>query len=302
MTLDASSNRRRPATPCASSPRVRRTPDDTCVRMAIPEPPPPATLAAVAVKLPQFWPADPAVWFAQVEAQFSTRTITQQRTRFDHVIAALSPDVAMEVRDLVLHPPEEQAYDKLKEQLIKRTEASEQRRLQQLLTAEELGDRKPTQLLRRMQQLLGDSGPAPDSAFIRQLFLQRLPPHVRMVLASSSANFTLAELAEMADRIVEVATPASVAHVSQESPILDEVRQLTATLNNMVAALNASPLATSRSRDSSPHARSSRPSTPRQSRSSSPSSDFCWYHRRYGPDARKCRQPCSYSGNAPASR
>ena len=211
------------------------------------------------------------MWFAQVEAQFAIWQITQQRTRFNYVIAALSPDIAMEVHDLVLHPPEEQACDKLKEQLIKRTEASKQRRLQQLLTAEELDNRQPTQLLYRMQQLLGDSGPAPDNSFVRQLFLQCLPLHIRMVLASSSTNLTLAELAEMADRIVEVATPSSVAHVSQGSSALDEVRQLSATLSNMVAALHASSQATSqRLRDSSPHARSSRPSTPRQPRSSSP--------------------------------
>ena len=96
----------------------------------------------------------------------------------------------------------------------------------------------------------------------------------------------------MADRIVEVATPSSVAHVSQGGSALDEDRQLTATLSNMVAVLDTSSRATSqRPRDSSPHARSSRPSTPRQSRSSSPSSDLCWYRRHYGPNACKCRQP-----------
>ena len=55
-----------------------------------------------------------------------------------------------------------------------------------LVTVEELGDNKPSQLLCRMQQLLGDAaGPKPDDKFLCKLFLQRLPSLVRMVMASA---------------------------------------------------------------------------------------------------------------------
>ena len=116
---------------------------------------PPATIAAVALKFLLFRPADPAIWFVQVVAQFVTRNITQQKTWLHYVIAALDPKVAAEVHSFVLHPPEDALYDKLRSELIKRTKASEQRRLQELLMAEELGNRKLTQLLWHMQQLLG---------------------------------------------------------------------------------------------------------------------------------------------------
>ena len=183
--------------------------------MSTPEHRPEATVhvASISLKLPPFWPADPQIWFAQVEAQFTTRGIISQKTMFDYIIASLSPDFATEVRDLILRPPAEAPYDRLKEQLIKRTAVSEQRRLQQLFSSEELGDRKPTQLLRRMQQLLGNTPGIPDGSFIRELFLQRLPTNVRMVLASTNDSVPLDELAQLADKIVEVAVPQTVSAV-----------------------------------------------------------------------------------------
>lgn len=63
------------------------------------------TIAAVSIKLPPYWPADSTVWFAQVEAQFNTRNISSQKTRFEYIIASLSPEIAMEVRDLLIRPP-----------------------------------------------------------------------------------------------------------------------------------------------------------------------------------------------------
>ena len=110
---------------------------------------------------------------------------------FDYVVASLSPEIALEVRDLILTPPTDDPYKVLKEQLVNRTAASEQWWLQQLFNAEELGDHKPSPLLRRMNQLLGDKASTTDSTFLRELFLQRLPANVRMVLASTAEPTSL---------------------------------------------------------------------------------------------------------------
>ena len=196
-----------------------------------------AAVATVSVKLPPFWPSGPEIWFAQIEATFTTRRITSQKTRFDYVIASLSPEVATEIRDLILKPPEATPYTVLEEQLIRRTAASEQRRLQQLFNSEELGDRKPTQLLRRMQQLLGVT----DSTFLRELFLQRLPPNVRMVLASTKTSTTLEELAELADKVIEVATPTVAATSTPPFPqLLTEIDQLRAEVQKLQTLISQS--------------------------------------------------------------
>ena len=133
--------------------------------------PVPATVAAVAIKLPPFWPTDPLMRFAQIKAQFSTRNIMNQRTRFMYVVTALSNEFATKIRDLILNPPQEDAYSKLKDLLIKWTAASKRKQLQLLFTGKELGDWKPTQLLRRMQQLIRDAaGPNLDNSVLRELF------------------------------------------------------------------------------------------------------------------------------------
>lgn len=257
----------------------------------------PAAVAAVSVKLPPFWPADPEVWFAQVEAQFTTRGFTTQKTKFDYVISSLSPEFATEVRDLLLKPPDDDPYDTLKTQLIKRTAASEQRKLQQLISGEELGDRKPTQLLRRMQQLLGDKLGTSDDAnsFLRELFLQRLPPNVRMVLASTDLSMDLCKLADMADKVMEVATPI-VAAVADTRPDttgnseLGQLREDVACLTDLVASL------TTRSRRRS----FSRPRrVPSPAPTNPPQGSLCWYHAKFGEDAQKCKEPCSW-GNSQA--
>ena len=111
-------------------------------------------VSSVQIKLPPFWPKGPELWFAQIESQFATRRITVSRTKFDYVVSSLSLEFATEVRDLLLRPPEEAPYEVLKAELTKWTSASEQRQIQELLSAEELRHRTPSQVLRRIQQLL----------------------------------------------------------------------------------------------------------------------------------------------------
>ena len=82
-----------------------------------------------------------------VEAQFSTCCITSKKTRFDHVIVSLTTEFAIEVRNFLLRPFEDDVYNTLKVELIKHTVASEQRKLQQLISGEELWNGEPTQIL-----------------------------------------------------------------------------------------------------------------------------------------------------------
>ena len=122
---------------------------------------PTATAYAVSLKLPDFWPSDPKLWFAQAEALFTAQNVTQEKTKFGHVVCVLPARYASEVSDIILRPPE-QPYKVLKAELTKCVCPSKRQRLQQLLHVDDLGDRKPSQLLRHMLNLCGDA--VPDAA------------------------------------------------------------------------------------------------------------------------------------------
>ncbi|XP_064458440.1 uncharacterized protein LOC135368832 [Ornithodoros turicata] len=284
---------------------------------SVPQP----SLSAVAVKLPQYFDRNPGVWFIQAEAQFSLAGVTPQQTKFYHVISALTPTAADEVYDVLANPSPTTPYDQLKKALLQRTTASSRSRLQQLLSAEELGDRRPTQLLRRMRQLLGDNSVSMDDTLLRELFLQRLPQNVQMVLATAS-NMTLDQLATLADAVVEVASPSPAITAvsllppavprhnnaaSQSAPItshsqVDDLCREFRSLASIIAASQAQPRHPRASRRRRPSSSPRRPSNGRStSRDRSPVSSICWYHRRFGADAYHCLLPCSWNAeNSPA--
>lgn len=265
-----------------------------------------ATPSIATLKLPEFWPADSELWFLHIEAQFRRHRIASQTAKYDYVVSALSPTTTALIRDVLLTPPPDNPYDILKRELLRRTTDSESRRIQQLLSSEELGDRKPTELLRRMTLLLGGNSSSTDSKIVRELFLQRLPNQVRMILCASPAATSIEDLATTADQIMDTSHPFVSAIDRCQAPVssplqleqrFDELSASNAQLASQVHQLTTE-LATLRfsaGRDQSRHR------TPNQSNSRYSTAAICWYHARYGTRARQCRPPCNFSGNGRAS-
>ena len=73
---------------------------------------------AATVKLPDFWQHNPRSWFQYIEAQFQLRGITQDVTKYFHVVAAL--DASTTARSMVRleAPPAVGMYDALKAFLV----------------------------------------------------------------------------------------------------------------------------------------------------------------------------------------
>uniref|UniRef100_A0A1X7SG25 Uncharacterized protein n=1 Tax=Amphimedon queenslandica TaxID=400682 RepID=A0A1X7SG25_AMPQE len=155
-----------------------------------------------------------------------------------------------------------------------------------------------------MEQLMGDQGSEHTATLLKELFLQRLPSNVRMILASTPGDNTVQDLAALADKIVEVTGPSRPPPIHNVSTS-DSDTQLAvelAKLREEVAYLKKIVRSNSRSPSSRGH-RSHSPRSDRDSPAPRQASDLCWYHQRFGDQARQCREPCSRSsGNAPASR
>jgi len=250
-------------------------------------------VAAVGVKLPEFWTSDPVMWFSQAEAVFRRSNITVSFTKYDHVLMKLPEAVVVSVRNLVasVQPTDTDAYERLKDRLTSSYSKSKWQQVFSLIKHPDLGDRRPSQMMNEMLALLPD-GENGDSTIFLGLFLLRLPVSMRDHLAAANLK-TAEEMARHADVLWDAragdsavtAVATEVDAVSLRSPRTDTRRR--------------SPARDSRRRSPERSNRPPRRQTPGRDgfRSSNRSSSLCFYHGKYGQKARQCEAPCTWSEN-----
>ncbi|KYB29505.1 hypothetical protein TcasGA2_TC032970 [Tribolium castaneum] len=78
------------------------------------------------------------------------------QSKYFTIVAALDCSVLQSVSDILTNPPETQKYETIKAKLISAYTDSQEKQLRKLLNELELGDRKPSQLLREMKTLAGE--------------------------------------------------------------------------------------------------------------------------------------------------
>lgn len=251
----------------------------------------PAEINRVAIRIPPFWPDKPELWFSQLEGQFYLNAITVDATKFWYVVGQLESRYAAHVEDVILRPPPADKYDTIKMELIKRLSTSQQQRIRQLLEHEEIGDRSPSQFLRHLRTLAGTTV---QDEFLKTLWLNRLPSTMQAILVAQS-GLTLEKLAGIADAIKDTSAPHQVAAMANPNPtpaafdlLVNEIRKLTLQVSEL-----------SRNRPAYRQDRSRSRGDRTGSRSQSREPEVCWFHRKFGNDARNCRAPCNFhrSGN-----
>lgn len=262
-------------------------------------------IGRVAVRAPPFWKENPALWFRQLESQFHINAITSSETKYHIAVAALDTAVINQVSDVVMNPPAANImYETLKSRLQDRFAESEERRFKKLLNNIELGDKKPSHLWREMREL---AGTRVEDGFLRSLWLQRLPAQIQAILSTDDGD--IPRLLVTADRIHEVIDVRGVVQAvtslpsarssgyvvpTSESTIDNACASDFQRLSNQVNELSLQLAALS---SGNYNHRSGSNDRRNQSRSRSRSKkqyDECWYHFRYGKNAKKCNKPCTY--------
>lgn len=118
---------------------------------------------------------------------------------------------------------------------------------------------------------------------LKSVWMSRLPPNVRTLISISSDP--LDKLAILADKIFEVSDSPHVNAVSvprnvssEQSTLEQQISLLVKEVAELKTKFSQRPRSRSRSREAE-------------------SSEVCWYHRKYGDKAKKCRQPCRNAKN-----
>lgn len=253
----------------------------------------------IANRLPELWPSNVKIWLLHIESILVPQKISDE-AMYQTVIAKLRMQDLEQVSDIISNPPENNKYKMLKERLIQVYEESEHQQFKKLMEGIELGDNKPSHLLRKMKELAGNKISEQAMKF---LWGSHLPKAIRTVLAIHEKE-DLNKLAEMADRIMlENDSYQSVKYIDEikQTPQQTENFQM---LHHMIMELsnkfermsvqnnNRYTSRRDQYRSSSPHR--TRSNSRNNKKYAQKPTGLCYYHYRFKSQATRCKQPCSW--------
>lgn len=287
------------------------------------------------VNLPTFDATNPQHWLRMSIYAFKAYNVTDEQQKYYLMIGALPSHIQMDAADNV-KPDLPNSFKTLCDYITKITSIPTEKRIKTLLSDTQMGDRKPSQFLRYLRELIGSEADG-DSTFVRSIFLDRLPKKITMIIAPPPEQ-SLDSIAEIADRIslyshvyAESSTIASISSRNSEvAPFVPTPKEnFGISIGNLNDSINALKIE-SRSFGSQLNAmqqqinslitnfNSSMNLLQRQmsnlqpqnrdraykSRSTSRSRDettlnrnLCFYHTKFGDRATKCVNPCSWNNS-----
>ncbi|BHF73335.1 hypothetical protein SprV_0401641600 [Sparganum proliferum] len=113
---------------------------------------PAESIHAVHFTLPDFQQHAPELYFIRIESAFYSSNITKELSKYHKLVEVLPANIISQVQPLLVNPPADAPYSALKAEILRLNAVSGRQRYHQLIKEETLGDRKPSELLRRMPE------------------------------------------------------------------------------------------------------------------------------------------------------
>ena len=246
----------------------------------------------VDIKLPPFWNADPEAWFFSIEASFLMRRVSK-KSKYLSLLASLPQEIVSRVRDVLPRVPTDQSYEDLKNAILGRLTPTNEERLEKLLFGCEMGDLKPSDYYRKLEQVASQC-PDVNANLVYKLWERRIPPPLQQAVIPLDDR-EISERLRVADRVFQAGRGSSICPVdsqtcavSASNSEVEALKKRIGELESLVSKLSFQGRGRSRS-----GGRNSGGRFPRN-RSQTPGSSVCWYHRKFGVNATRCTQPCTF--------
>lgn len=213
------------------------------------------------VKAPPFWNEDPQLWFVRLEAMLDASRVFSQISRFNCLVQALSNEQMTKVAKVLSSPTPGSEYSELKCALLKAFSKTQAEKDSELFSVKDLGEEKAVDFVNRLDRLVTDI-----DQLKKAFLLLVIPEDVRSIAAAQSFE-TCQGLAETIDRI-------------------RDVKKLNQSVSLGVNAISKN----RRSWKKKSGGIDSASGTAKDD----PDDMACYYHKKYGPKARRCEKDCVF--------
>ncbi|XP_053968816.1 uncharacterized protein LOC128870240 [Anastrepha ludens] len=221
-------------------------------------------------------------YFYSLNFWFEASGVTTDAAKFNIVAASIPQAKLMELRSIIDAAPATGRYKYIQTKLTDNFTESQQRRLQRVLRDMPLGDRRPSDLFNEMKRAAGSTL---SESILHDLWVNRLPPYAQSAIIAT--NVPILDKLKIADsisesmqlregRLHEVVAPIH----TTDNDLRAEIAELKQRFENVM-----------NTEMSQARSRSRTPARPYNTNAA----HLCWYHAKFGTEAKKCRQPCKFT-------
>ena len=272
-------------------------------------------------ELPPWDPKNLEAWIRRVENAFIRAGITEAKDKFAHLESVISVDLHPTINQFFNGTASKENFDSLLAFLRERYGRSKEQKVKAVLGGVRRNGRLPTDLMALLKDQVDD---VTIEDILKVHLFSELPQSVRENLSDRLESLSSDELSKAADAFfnrdgtlrasnnrsvnaVDTNAPLteredSAGHQPLFTPAFDEMLQNNSEINAVYDNRNNSRAShrKDRQRTQSENRRGARSdsarvqSRPKPSSKASANPDHCFFHGKWGADARKCRAPCSF--------